>query len=430
MSSVLPVMRHVARLRFPLICFAAVSVSLPIAWISLAKLFLFGACLVALLAQWANQQRDTALAQLNTAHVVLASLALFAISLAWSSAPQEVALLALTKHGKLIEILMLISLIRTEREARTAIGAFLAGQAFLLASSWAMVAGIPIPWATSAWATVPNLKYVVYSTYLDQSIIFATSAAVFWHLRTLWPRSHWLAAIFAVLALINTLLLLDGRTGYLVAMTMITLAVMWAMPKKIRLITAVLAPAIILTAVVLTSSKVSQRLSTMVSEGQGYASQGVRESSSGFRLNAWRRSLQAMAQEPLLGHGVGSWTDSVKRIEGASAQKIFGEGNSSNPHQEYLLWGVELGVCGALLLLAMFVGIWRDANRFSVPVMRATISVAAAAAVACLFNSSLYDALMGDFFCVALGLLMAMGVRAQSTAAMPIQDALATEATP
>jgi hypothetical protein len=31
--------------------------------------------------------------------------------------------------------------------------------------------------------------------------------------------------------------------------------------------------------------------------------------------------------------------------------------------------------------------------------------------VACLFNSALYDDLMGDFFCVSLGLLMALGAR-------------------
>jgi O-antigen ligase len=31
--------------------------------------------------------------------------------------------------------------------------------------------------------------------------------------------------------------------------------------------------------------------------------------------------------------------------------------------------------------------------------------------IACLFNSSLYDAYIGDFFCLALGLLLAYGAR-------------------
>lgn len=181
--------------------------------------------------------------------------------------------------------------------------------------------------------------------------------------------------------------------------------------QKARVIVLMLAPAIFLAGALLTSSKVNHRLSTAIAESQTYAAQGTSESSSGFRLNAWRRSLQAMMQAPLSGHGVGSWTESVKHLEGASSQKVFGEGNASNPHQEYLLWGVELGFGGVVLLLAFFACLVRDSLGFVQPVMRATISVTAAAAIACLFNSSLYDALIGDYFCVALGLLMAMGVR-------------------
>jgi hypothetical protein len=40
---------------------------------------------------------------------------------------------------------------------------------------------------------------------------------------------------------------------------------------------------------------------------------------------------------------------------------------------------------------------------------RALQTCVAGLAVACLFNSSLYDALIGDFFCVTLGLLLALG---------------------
>ena len=36
-------------------------------------------------------------------------------------------------------------------------------------------------------------------------------------------------------------------------------------------------------------------------------------------------------------------------------------------------------------------------------------STVVALAIACAFNSSNYDALIGDFFCVLLGLLLALG---------------------
>ena len=44
---------------------------------------------------------------------------------------------------------------------------------------------------------------------------------------------------------------------------------------------------------------------------------------------------------------------------------------------------------------------------------RATQSVLAATAIAYLLNSSLFDATIGDFFCVTLGLMLALGWHAR-----------------
>jgi hypothetical protein len=46
--------------------------------------------------------------------------------------------------------------------------------------------------------------------------------------------------------------------------------------------------------------------------------------------------------------------------------------------------------------------------------------------VACLFNASIYDALIGDFFCVSIGLLLALGLSkpANEASAPPQQECL------
>jgi O-antigen ligase len=339
----------------------------------------------------------------------LAVLFIFSLSLLWTEVDNEIALLTLVKHGKLLEILLLASLIRTTHEARIGITAFLAGQTFLLISSWLLAIGVPIPWITT-----PIGRNVVFSSYLDQSIIFAGAATVFWHLQTERIGPRWLACMLAAAALINVFLLLDGRTGYVVSLTVIALAVMWAMPKRWRIVTLIATPVLVLFVLYLGSAKVQERVSKIIHESQEFAQQGGTESSSGWRLNAWHRSVQAITESPWLGHGVGSWTVTIKRIEGSAATQTFGEGKASNPHQEYLLWGVELGLGGSLLLLTLMGCIVRDALQFKPPIAHATISVTAALAVACLFNSTLYDGLIGDFFCVALGLLMALGLRTQS----------------
>ena len=403
--------RATCNLRVWLICLTAVSVSLPMVWISLAKVLVFVYALVFLAKQVLTRHADHALAELWTPWAVTLMLVCSATSMLWSAADLSVALVTFVKHSKLLEIVILVSLIRTAAEARTAITAFACGQAFMLLSSWLMFLGLNVPW--HAHAPTP---YVVFSTYLDQSIMFATVASVFWHLRheKLW--SPVIGAVCAALAIANTLLVLEGRSGYLVALAALALAIMWAVPRRLRLAAFVIAPIVILAAVTLGSNQVQERIGKIITESQNFAKTQKVEvgDSSGWRLNAWRRSVQAMVDRPLQGYGVGAWTFAVKRMEGSTATEVFGESNQSNPHQEYLLWGVELGVGGLLLFLSTLVCLARDAQQFRPPIKRAAMAVLVSIAVACMFNSALYDDLMGDFLVVAMGLLMALGTRSMA----------------
>lgn len=386
------------------------------AWISLAKVMLILSGLGYLISDYFSKRSDPAFQQLWTTRVVLVILMSFALSLLWTGINLEIALLTLVKHSKLLEILLLVFLIRTVREARIGITVFACAQAFVLLNSWLLAAGIPLPWVHSQ--SNPGSLYVVFAeSYLDQSIMFATSAAVFWHLRAdkLWPG--WLAGLLAAAAIVNVFLLLPGRTGYVIAIALLSLAATWAMPKRLRMPILIITPLLVLFVAYFGSHKAREGISRALNESQNYAQQPEAASSSGWRLNAWHRSLQAMQERPWVGHGVGSWAITVKRFEGSTATQTFGAGNASNPHQEFLLWGVELGIGGTVLLLAFLISLMLDAQRFSISTLRATVSVVVAVAIACLFNSALYDDLMGDFFCILLGLILALGIRISSSQA-------------
>lgn len=398
--------------RQALICFAAASVGLPIAWISLAKVTVVLVGLGVLIAGlWAGRT-DSALSSSLTTKAILFALAAFFVSLLWTEVGMDIALLALTKHAKLLVIVLLILLIRTKDEARLGVVAFVASQTFVLLSSLLLALSVPVPWQTNpAGVTNPAGEYVVFSTYLDQSIMLSATAAVLWHLRgeRLWPV--WFAAIASSAAILDAVLLLDGRTGYAVAICLMTLAAMWSLPRRMSLAVLVVTPALILSLLYISSTNVQHRVSLIFQESKQFSEQVETKSSSGWRLNAWQRSVQGIQERPWYGHGVGSWAITVKRIEGATAIQTFGAGDASNPHQEYLLWGVELGVLGLFLYVAVLMAMAVDARRFSIPIQRAVWSVLTALAVASLFNSVLYDDLIGDFFCVTLGVLMAMGFR-------------------
>ena len=127
------------------------------------------------------------------------------------------------------------------------------------------------------------------------------------------------------------------------------------------------------------------------------------------RLDFWKGSVEAIAEKPLTGSGVGSWATEYNRIQKLNFPTHKDLGIGGNPHQEFLLWGVQLGVGGVLLLMAFLGAVMKDLLKMDEPVARAGQSVLAALVVSCLFNSSLYDANIGSFFCLTLGVLLAYG---------------------
>ncbi|MGV8804349.1 MAG: O-antigen ligase family protein [Polaromonas sp.] len=385
---------------------AAASVGLSMVLISLAKLLLVLCGLATVLFARHTMTTNQPLSGQKTPVVVLLALFAFALSLFWSVAPQAEALGALAKYGKLMVIILMLLLVRNRREALYALGAFVGAQAFLLMGSWLLFAHLPVPWATSDMATT---HYAVFSSYLDQGIMGAVFAAVCWHLRFLFPgRFGPQAAIFlALMALLNVFFVLSGRSGHVVAIALLSITIMWELPRKHRAL-AVLLPFVLAVALFFSSAQVRERLVLAQTEVQAY-SQGQSNTSSGIRLNFWHRAIQIMMERPLAGAGIGSWSGEYNRLQRAQNPAHVDINSNGNPHQEYLLWGVQLGLPGVLLLLMLMLAVLADTRVMTPHFARATQSTLLALATACFFNASLYDAQIGDFFCVLLGLLLAAG---------------------
>lgn len=387
---------------------AAASVGLSMVIVSISKLLLIICGLLVLL--WPHRSEDGVrpqLSRLAVTYFVLAAIFAFSLSLLWTVAPQGDALGSLAKYGKLITIVLFLALIRDRREARYALAAFMLAQVFLLASSWMLFFHLPVPWATSNMAV---LQFAVFSSYLDQGIMGAVLAALCWHLRSLAPGRFGrpIAIAIALAALGNVFFVLSGRSGHVVAIALLSLAIMWEMPRRFRPMVVVI-PFLLALALFFTSTKVRERLTMVETEVAAYSTKMEPTTSSGIRLGLWRRAVQIIEENPVFGAGIGSWSTEYNRIERSenpAHQDIAGNGN---PHQEYLLWGVQLGIPGLLLFCALLLAVRRDSLRMAQPYARATQSVVLALAVASAFNASIYDALIGDFFCVLTGLMLAAG---------------------
>jgi O-antigen ligase len=406
-------------LRLVIICAVAASVGLSMALISIAKLLLL-LCGLAVLVQALRHEPiklPPVLLGKATPIAIMLALAAFAISLIWTIAPMAQALGALSKYGKLLIIIFILCLLRSRREALIAIAWFAAAQLFLVLSAWALYLGLSVPWATSRMA-IP--EHAVFSSYLDQGIISAVFALLCWHLRSLMPGKYGpsLAIGAGLLALGSVLFVLNGRSGHVVAIVLLSLAVMWELPKRFRAL-VVLLPFLIAALLFATSPKVRERMSAVSSEVQAYSSAVQSTSSSGVRLGMWRYAALMIEQHPLIGLGVGSWQkefENMQRADGLTGERVQA---TNNPHQEYLIWGVQLGVPGLLLFLAFMLSMLRDSLPMAEKYRRAVQTCVAGFAVACMFNASLFDGLIGDFFCVSFGLVLALGANYKVTDTRP-----------
>lgn len=351
--------------------------------------------------------------------VVLMLLAALAVSMLYSAAPWTVAVIDLVKYAKLLLIVLIPYLISTREQAYTGLAWSAGVQLFILLSSWLLALGIEVPWTRSHEISQMNS---VFRLYLHQSIMTVGLAALCWHLRhelqARWFRV--LAPIVCVLALVNVVFLLPGRSGYLAAMAVIAAALIWETQRRWRWL-AVLIPLLLVGAATLTSPQFKDRVQLVATEALAYQVGNGPPSSTGSRLNYWHHSAQAIAERPLTGFGAGSWGEQYRRLDGG-ADTLY-KGSGGNPHQEFLLLGVLLGVGGISLLVALLGALWWDARSFTPPHARALRSFILILAVTALFNSVLYDGVIGEYFCVMLGLLLALGKAPASASAVAAPSA-------
>jgi len=399
------------KVRLWAVCGLSLAVSLPIALISLSKLFLV--CTVIWLAVTsAEMRREVATKSLTLHHLIFLAMAIFVVSVTWSTGSSSSISKSLAQHGNLLIVPIIFHLLKTRRESAIALQLFLSGQMFLLLSTWALFLKIPVPWAQIGQAD-SGIQYAVFSSYLDQSIMTAVFGSMVWYLRELIPAPIRTVSVTLTVGLAMGAIfsIFIGRTGYLLAALLITLVIFWELPMRWRL-SALLVPLLLGGVVSLVAPKAQERallVKTEVTKSLQSDNPGVSETSSGIRINFWKNSLLAIEKQPWIGHGAGSWSRQYDALQPGSALPGYVP-TSGNPHQEYLLWGVELGLVGLALLLGICFAAWRLSLSFEPHPRRAALSVLIATMVACLFNCSLFDALIGDFLCLSLALTLSFGL--------------------
>jgi O-antigen ligase len=295
--------------------------------------------------------------------------------------------------------LLLHQFCRSDGGRRVLIG-FVGSCVLLLIVSWLFWAyGIPTG-SPSAPAASPG---VPVKDYISQSGMFTICVFVILRLaRDKWRITHrGLALALVVLAGVffaNILYVATSRTFLIVIPILLVVFGYQAFRWKgvIFLLVGFLALAF---AAWPSSSFLRQRVTSFFGDLSSYQLSANR-TPSGERLEFWGKSLGFIREAPFFGHGTGSIRDQFRRS--AAGQSGMAAEVAANPHNQTLAVGIQLGLVGIAVLLAMWIAhltLFRS-DSFAAWV---GLVVVVQNIVGSLFNSHLFDFTQGWAYVVGVG---------------------------
>lgn len=369
------------------VSFLAVSVSLGVAMVSIAKLVLLIAVVGQLFFDLKRRSFPAFKFWPQMTWWILLAMAWISLSFLWTEASTPDAWAGWGRHSRILWFLAVIYLLRSHEQSLLTLKWFVAGMVVMMFSSWALVAGLPVPWATAK--ELPSLG-IVHGSTLEQPVLLTFLAVVLWFLRDRWPRGHWrwVPMLILLLTLLNVFFVMTGRSGFVAMLIFISMAVWWKLPRRSRWL--VLGLPIALTILMMIISPRFQARTTQVLYDVQTYQQGSIEASQAQRLDYWHRSLLAVQEKPLIGHGVGSWRMNYHRLGGMQADA------PSNPHQQYLLWAVESGLIGTALFLTILFFQFKSANALPENARQTLLAVTFISATMGLMNCPYFGAGMGE----------------------------------
>lgn len=332
---------------------------------------------------------------------LLVLVAMAALGAMWGEGSVQERLRHFNKYANLLLAVMLIALPLPQAYLRRAWIAFVSAMMLTLVISLAIKTG----WLSG---TGFNMEHhvdnpVVFKKHITQGL-FMSIACSFFTVMSLcaesWRR-RWLFAVGALLTATGTLII-DGRIGHL---TLVVIAVYLMIHRFRWRGVAYVALAGVMAVIALMQYpdfKPASRFILGFQEIQRWEYGRPDESSMGLRMQFYATSSRVIIDNPLLGVGTGGFESAYRKEISSTAVA-----STDNPHNQYLMTAVQLGVPGLIAFLAVFVVAWRAAVRVEMPWRPMARGLLLVFLVGNLFNSFLIDHAESIFFAWMLGLFYA-----------------------
>jgi len=336
--------------------------------------------------------------------------------LAWSQAPWADEFRALQQFFKLLAIPLLMIQFRRSGNGMPILIAFIASCTVLLALSYAHATfPFDLPFGRKDTRGAPIFDYIIQSGFFTlAAFLLIEMAGETWRADRRIPAM--LLALLAAVFLLNLAVVVTGRTSLVVAAVLAAVFVLRAASLRM---TAIIGGGVVALAVlaVVAIPQLRERVLSVQDEVQRYDSTGELNS-SGQRLTYWRISLMALRESPVIGLGTGAtgpWFNKTVEQLGLGERALV-----RNPHNQILGVGVQLGLIGIVVLLAMWLAhgmMFRGIGLADTGlVVWAGLAAVVQNVVASLFNSHLFDFAPGWLYVFIVGSMAGVMVHNKSKA--------------
>lgn len=353
----------------------------------------WGAC-----GKWRERFR-----RIITNPVALSALLLFGWLLAgsfWGLGSLDERMLAVKKYADLLLIPLLISMAIDAHERNRALLTLAASLVVTLVLSLVLGSGVlQTGWILGCDPSNP----CVFKKHTTHNVLMAFGALLFailaFRSSHRWVRWGWGSA--SVLAAGNVLLMVQGRTGYVVLAGLAILAFYMTFGWR-GIIAATVVLSLSFTTAYQVSSSFHERVNLAASSVTQWSPQvAVVDDPIGWRLEYFYHTAEIIQDHPLMGVGTGGFVQAYRaRVEQAGLDV------PPHPHNQYLFIMAQVGIVGLCLLLWLFVQQWRSAALIEGDAYRLLArGLVVTIAIGSLFQPMLNDHTEKLFFCWLCGLL-------------------------
>lgn len=334
----------------------------------------------------------------------LAFCAFALLGMAWSDGTWAERFRDFKVFARLLVIVLLLVQFRRSDRGAWVVSAFLVSCTGLLILSW-------LQWFFSAFDWRGHMPGVPVKDYIIQGGEFVLCAFGCAHLSlNAWiARRHWLALMLGALALLflaNIAFVAAARSVLVVFVVLVMLFGLQRFGWKGTIAVASIA-ALLSVMAWISSPNLRSRVLSVVDEVYFYRMEQA-ETSTGYRLEFWSKSIEIVSRAPIFGHGTGSLYEQFRRV--AKGNQGISSTVTDNPHNQTLSVAIQLGLLGVALLYAMWIAhlaLFRE----STLVAWLGTAVVLHNIGAGLFNSQLFEATLGWVYVFGVGVLGGMVLR-------------------